>query len=88
MAMATASSVETSSIWSAMLGLPERDNETRSDAIDLVRAGRAAGENGGFGGLYGDDSDLSVVSAQGFPGASKRGRGAHALDKAIDWPPV
>src|SRR6185295_231362 len=41
---------------------PEWHDKARSDPINLVSTCLAARQNRGFGGLHGDDSDLSMVA--------------------------
>lgn len=68
--------------------LPERHHKTSSHAIDLVSAGRAAGEDGGFSGLDGDDRDLLPMAAQTTGDPAQRCCRADHLDKAVDLAPV
>ena len=46
--------------------VPERHDEAGADAVDLVRAGRAARQNGRFGRLHGDDRGSGFCAAAGL----------------------
>ena len=85
-AMATASSVETLVDVIGNAVPPERHHKTRADAIDLVRARPATGQNRRFLGSTATILIRSLWRRKRLPGSPHGRRGAHALDKAIDPP--
>ncbi len=83
-AVSIASSSSTAMISSSRSRSQHRRDEARADALDLVRAGTAAGEHRRGRGLDGDHLDVLVALLQERAGAGDRPAGADAGDEVVD----
>ena len=60
------------------LGIQHIRHKARADALDLVRARNTLAQNGGGGGLDGDDLDVGVLLLEELARAGQRAAGADA----------
>ena len=66
------------------LGIQNLGDKARADALDLVRARNTLAQNGGGGGLDGDDLDVGILLLEELARAGQRAAGADAGDKDVD----
>ena len=66
--------------------IQDRRREAGADALDLVRAGSAAGQDRAVGRLDGDDLETGLPCLQHLAGAGDRAAGADAGNEDIDRP--
>mmetsp|Transcript_23762 Transcript_23762/g.74785 ORF Transcript_23762/g.74785 Transcript_23762/m.74785 type:complete len:329 (-) Transcript_23762:213-1199(-) len=65
-------------------GVSVARHEAGADALDLVRAGLAAGEHGGLSGLDGHDEEVRVHGLEELGGAGERAAGADAAEEDVN----